>query len=80
MGGLILIDTATRNDGYKYRAWTSVLGGKVVTAGCHIWVGEDAVQQARAHCETRTDEPNRAQALRIIDFLAAGYAAHAEDA
>ncbi|WP_299549901.1 pentapeptide repeat-containing protein, partial [uncultured Tateyamaria sp.] len=77
LGGLILIGRATRNDGYEYRAWTSVLWpSKVITAGCRRWIGNDAIEQARAHCETVTAPQNRKQALRIVTMLEQGYADH----
>ena len=72
LGALILIARATRADGYEYFAWTSVLGGMVIKAGCREWVGEDAISQAREHCQTVTHTDNRAEALRIVDFIEAG--------
>ena len=78
LGGLILLGRHTRNDGYEYFAWTSVLGGMVIITGCRTWVGEDAVEQARKHCRTSTAEINRPQALRICDYIEADLNAHQE--
>jgi hypothetical protein len=78
LGGLILIARATRKDGYEYRAWTSVLGGMVITAGCREWVGEDAIAQARHHCETQTSPAYRAEALRIVAHIEAAWNQHRE--
>jgi hypothetical protein len=72
LGGLILIARATRADGYEYFAWTSVLGGMAIKAGCRTWIGEDAISQARTHCQTETSPTYRAEALRIVDFIEAG--------
>ena len=69
LGGLILLARATRSDGYEYFAWTSVLGGMVIKAGCHEWIGEDAIQQARAHCEARTSPTYRKEALSIVAHI-----------
>lgn len=77
LGGLILLPArATRSDGYEYFAWTSVLGGMVITAGCREWIGEDAIQQARKHCETETAERCRAEALRIVNHIEAAWNEH----
>jgi uncharacterized protein YjbI with pentapeptide repeats len=73
--GLILLARATRADDYEYFAWTSILGGMVITAGCRTWIGEDAIEQAREHCQTVTAERYRAEALRIVDFVEAARAA-----
>jgi len=69
MGGLILLARATRSDSHEYFAWSSILGGMVITAGCRTWVGEDAIEQARKHCQTTTSERYRTEALRIVDFI-----------
>ena len=68
-GGLIIKQGPIRSDGYQYMLFTSNLGGCVIIAGCRQWVGEDAFEQARHHCETETDKKYRPEALRIIDFL-----------
>ena len=68
-GGLIIKQGPIRSDGYQYMLFTSNLGGCVIIAGCRQWVGEDAFDQARHHCETATDEEYRLEALRIIEFL-----------
>jgi uncharacterized protein YjbI with pentapeptide repeats len=69
--GLILLARATRSDGHEYFAWSSILGGMVIKAGCRTWIGEDAIKQARWHCQTTTAERYRAEALRIVDFVEA---------
>ena len=69
LGGLILLARATRSDGYEYFAWTSVLGGMVIKAGCRTWVGDDAIQQARTHCETTTSPTYRKEALSIVAHI-----------
>jgi hypothetical protein len=77
LGGLILLPArATRSDGYEYFAWTSVLGGMVIKAGCREWVGEDAIAQARRHCETETSPAYRAEALRIVAHIEAAWNEH----
>ena len=76
LGGLILLARATRSDGYEYFAWTSVLGGMVIKAGCREWVGEDAISQARRHCETETSPAYRAEALRIVAHIEAAWNEH----
>ena len=84
LGGLILLARATRSDGYEYFAWTSVLGGMVITAGCRTWLDGSAlnaggaIRDAREHCETVTADRHRAEALRIVDFIEAGLTAHRE--
>ncbi len=79
LGGLILLPArATRSDGYEYFAWTSVLGGMVITAGCREWVGEDAIAQARRHCGTETSPGYRAEALRIVAHIEAAWNEHRE--
>jgi hypothetical protein len=79
LGGLILLPArATRSDGYEYFAWTSVLGGMVIKAGCREWVGEDAIAQARRHCETQTSPTCRAEALRIVAHIEAAWNEHRE--
>ena len=75
LGGLILLARATRSDGHEYFAWSSILGGMVIKAGCRTWIGEDAIEQAREHCQTTTYEHYRAEALRIVDFVEAARAA-----
>lgn len=69
LGGLILFARAMRSDGFEYFGWTSVLGGIVIKAGCREWVGEDAIQQARMHCETTTLLAHRKEALSIIAHI-----------
>ena len=69
LGGLTLLARATRSDGFEYFAWTSILGGMVITAGCRTWIGKDAIQQARAHCQTKTAERCRKEALSIVDHI-----------
>ena len=69
LGGLILIARATRSDGYEYFAWTSILGGMVIIAGCRTWIGADAIEQARTHCQTQTDKCYRKEALSIVDYI-----------
>jgi hypothetical protein len=77
LGGLILLPArATRSDGFEYFAWTSVLGGMVIKAGCREWVGEDAIEQARRHCETKTSAAYRAEALRIVAHIEAAWNEH----
>ena len=73
--GLILIASATRSDGYEYRAWTSVLGGMVITAGCRTWQNGSvltpgkAIEHARNHSAHTTDAAYRKEALSIIDHI-----------
>jgi len=69
LGALIIKQGPVRSDGHQYILFTSVLGGCIIIAGCRQWVGGDAFEQARHHCETATVEKYRAEALRIIDFL-----------
>ena len=69
LGGLILLARVTRKDGFEYRAWTSVLGGMVITAGCRTWSGRYIIQEAREHCRTVTNEAYRKEALSIIDYI-----------
>ena len=69
LGGLWVSQGPTRSDGYDYKIWSSIMGGCVITAGCRTWVGDDAIAQARTHCETLTDASHSAQALRIVDYL-----------
>jgi hypothetical protein len=69
LSGLIVLARATRSDGHEYFAWTSILGGLVIQAGCRTWIGEDAIEQAREHCQTVTAERYRAEALRIVGFI-----------
>jgi hypothetical protein len=79
LGALILLARATRLDGHEYFAWTSALGGMVITAGCRTWIGEDAIQQARLHCETRTAPEYRAEALRIVAHIEAALKGNSDD-
>jgi len=37
LSGLILLARATRLDGHEYFAWSSILGGLVIKAGCRRW-------------------------------------------
>ena len=75
LGGLILLARATRKDGYEYRAWTSVLGGMVITAGCRTWQDGSvltpgmAITHARNHSTHTTDAEFRKEALSIIDHI-----------
>ncbi|WP_347822774.1 pentapeptide repeat-containing protein [uncultured Planktomarina sp.] len=69
LGGLVIIQGPVRGDGYQYILYTSCLGGCVIKAGCRKWVGDDAIKQARDHCQTKTDKRYRAQSLRIVDYL-----------
>ena len=75
LGGLILLARATRKDGYEYRAWTSVLGGMVITAGCRTWQDGSvltpgkAIEHARNHCTHQTDAAYRKEALSIIEHI-----------
>ena len=71
MGGLILLARATRSDSHEYFAWSSILGGMVIIAGCRTWIGEDAIEQARRHCQTVTSRRYQSEALRIVDFIEA---------
>jgi len=80
LGGLILLARATRSDGYEYFAWSSILGGMVITAGCQTWIGEDAIEQARWHCQTVTSRRYRSEALRIVDFVEASLVSLRRDA
>jgi uncharacterized protein YjbI with pentapeptide repeats len=73
LGGLTLIARATRADGYEYFAWTSILGGMVIKAGCRQWVGETAIEKARNHCRTVTADKYRQEALDIIDYIEKRY-------
>jgi uncharacterized protein YjbI with pentapeptide repeats len=73
LDGLILIARATRADGYEYFAWTSILGGMVIKAGCRQWVGETAIEKARNHCRTITADKYRQEALDIIDYIEKRY-------
>ncbi len=73
--GLILLARATRADGHEYRAWTSVLGGMVITAGCRTWQDGSvltpgkAIEHARNHCTHQTHEAYRKEALSIIEHI-----------
>jgi hypothetical protein len=75
LGGLILFARATRKDGYEYRAWTSVLGGMVITAGCRMWQDGSvltpgkAIEHAREHCTYQTGAAYRKEALSIIEHI-----------
>ena len=75
LGGLILIARAARADGHEYHAWTSVLGGMVITAGCRTWQDGSvltpgkAIEHARNHCTHQTDAAYRKEALSIIDHI-----------
>ena len=75
LGGLILLARAARGDGYEYRAWTSVLGGMVITAGCRTWQDGSvltpgkAIEHAREHCTHQTDAAYRKEALSIIEQI-----------
>ncbi len=75
LGGLILIARATRSDGHEYRAWSSVLGGMVITAGCRTWQNGSvltpgkAIEHARNHSAHTTDAAYRKEALSIIDHI-----------
>ena len=69
LGGLRIVGRSMRSDGHEYFGWTSILGGRVIRAGCRTWVGDDAIEQARQHTMTETDETYRAEALRIIRYL-----------
>jgi hypothetical protein len=73
LGGLTLIARVTRADGYEYFAWTSILGGMVIKAGCRQWVGETAIEKARNHCRTITADKYRQEALDIIDYIEKRY-------
>ena len=73
LGGLTLIARATRADDYEYFAWTSILGGMVIKAGCRQWVGETAIEKARNHCRTITADKYRQEALDIIDYIEKRY-------
>jgi hypothetical protein len=48
----------------------------VIKAGCREWVGEDAIAQARRHCETETSPAYRAEALRIVAHIEAAWNEH----
>jgi uncharacterized protein YjbI with pentapeptide repeats len=75
LGGLILLARATRKDGHEYRAWTSALGGMVITAGCRTWQDGSvltpgkAIEHARNHCTHQTGAAYRKEALSIIDHI-----------
>jgi hypothetical protein len=69
LGGLRIVGRSMRSDGHEYFGWTSILGGRVIRAGCRTWVGADAIEQARQHTLTKTAEEYRAEALRIIRYL-----------
>ena len=69
LGGLVIIHGPFREDGYQYILYTSCMGGCVIKAGCRKWVGDDAIKQARDHCQTETEKRHKAQALRIVDYL-----------
>ena len=75
LSGLILLARATRADGHEYRAWTSVLGGMVITAGCRTWQDGSvltpgkAIEHARNHCTHQTHEAYRKEALSIIEHI-----------
>ena len=75
LGGLILIARVTRSDDYEYFAWTSILGGMVITAGCRTWQDQSvltpgkAIEHAREHCTHQTDAAFRTEALLIIDHI-----------
>jgi hypothetical protein len=75
LGGLILLARATRADGHEYRAWTSVLGGMVITAGCRTWQDGSvltpgkAIEHARNHCTHQTDAAYRKEALSIVEHI-----------
>lgn len=73
LGGLYIVGRSMRSDGYEYFGWTSILGGRVIRAGCRTWVGANAIEQARYHTMTETAKEYRAEALRIIDYLARCY-------
>ena len=66
---LVIKQGPVRSDGYQYILYTSVLGGCVIKAGCRMWSGEDAFEQAREHSRINTARKHAAEALRIIDFL-----------
>jgi hypothetical protein len=75
LGGLILLARATRKDGYEYFAWTSVLGGMVITAGCRTWQDGSvltpgkAIEDARNHCTHQTDAAFRKEVLSIVEHI-----------
>lgn len=69
LGGLRIVGRSMRSDGHEYFAWTSILGGRVIRAWCRTWVGDNAIEQARQHTMTKTNETYRAEALRIIRYL-----------
>ncbi len=75
LGGLIMLARATRKDGYEYLAWTSVLGGMVITAGCRTWQDGSvlspgkAIEHARDHCTHQTDAAYRKEALSIVEHI-----------
>jgi hypothetical protein len=70
-----LLARATRADGYEYRAWTSVLGGMVITAGCRTWQDGSvltpgkAIEDARNHCTHQTNAAYRKEALSIVEHI-----------
>lgn len=73
--GLILLARATRADGYECFAWTSVLGGMVIKAGCRMWQDGSvltpgmAITHARNHSTHQTGTARRKEALSIIDHI-----------
>ena len=75
LGGLIPIARATRSDGHEYRAWISVLGGMVITAGCRTWQDGSiltpgkAIELARNHCAHQTNAAFRTEALSIVKHI-----------
>ena len=75
LGGLIPIARATRSDGHEYRAWISVLGGMVITAGCRTWQDGSiltpgkAIELARNHCAHQTNAAFRTEALSIVEHI-----------
>ena len=75
LGGLILIARVTRSDDYEYFAWTSILGGMVITAGCRTWQDQSvltpgkAIEHAREHCTHQTDAAFRTEALSIVEHI-----------
>jgi hypothetical protein len=75
LGGLILIARVTRSDDYEYFAWTSILGGMVITAGCRTWQDQSvltpgkAIEHARNHCAHQTNAAFRTEALSIVEHI-----------
>ena len=45
------------------------LGGMVIIAGCRTWIGADAIERARDHCQTDTHDLYRKEALSIVDHI-----------